>query len=52
MDFLENKPSLEIIEYVSVGWSVGETDEVLILEMRKTRSSKSPGTAMMVGVTP
>ena len=29
--FLENKPSLEIIQCVSVGWVVGETDEVLML---------------------
>ena len=29
--FLENKPSLEIIQCVSVGWAVGETDEVLML---------------------
>ena len=29
--FLENKPRLEVIECVSVGWSVGETDEVLML---------------------
>jgi len=29
--FLENKPSLEIIQCVSVGWAVGETDAVLML---------------------
>ena len=29
--FLENKPSLETIQCVSVGWVVGETDEVLML---------------------
>ncbi|MDB9999443.1 hypothetical protein OAE16_03285 [Porticoccaceae bacterium] len=29
--FLKNKPRLEIIQCVSVGWSVGETDEVLML---------------------
>ena len=29
--FLENKPSLEIIQCVSVGWVVGETDVVLML---------------------
>ena len=29
--FLEKKPSLEIIQCVSVGWVVGETDEVLML---------------------
>ena len=29
--FLENKPSLEIIQCVSVGWLVGETDDVLML---------------------
>ena len=29
--FMENKPSLEIIQCVSVGWVVGETDEVLML---------------------
>jgi hypothetical protein len=29
--FLAKKPSLEIIECVSVGWVVGETDEVLML---------------------
>ncbi len=29
--FLENKPGLEIVECVSVGWPVGETDEVLML---------------------
>ena len=29
--FLENKPRLEVIECMSVGWSVGETDEVLML---------------------
>ena len=29
--FLENKPSLEIIQCVSVGWVVGETDDVLML---------------------
>ena len=29
--FLDNKPSLEIIQCVSVGWVVGETDVVLML---------------------
>ena len=29
--FLENKPRLEVIQCVSVGWVVGETDEVLML---------------------
>ncbi|MDB4000837.1 hypothetical protein N9451_00050 [bacterium] len=29
--FLKNKPSLEIIQCVSVGWVVGETDVVLML---------------------
>ena len=29
--FLENKPSLEIIQCVSVGWAVGETEAVLML---------------------
>ena len=29
--FLENKPSLEIIQCVSVGWVVGETEVVLML---------------------
>ena len=29
--FLEKKPSLEIIQCVSVGWVVGETDDVLML---------------------
>ena len=29
--FLEKKPSMEVIQCVSVGWSVGETDEVLML---------------------
>ena len=29
--FLEKKPRLEIIQCVSVGWVVGETDEVLML---------------------
>ena len=29
--FLENKPALEVIECVSVGWAVGETDEMLML---------------------
>ena len=29
--FLENKPRLETIQCVSVGWVVGETDEVLML---------------------
>ena len=29
--FLENKPSLETMQCVSVGWVVGETDEVLML---------------------
>ena len=29
--FLEKKPSLEAIQCVSVGWVVGETDEVLML---------------------
>ncbi len=28
--FLEKKPSMEVIQCVSVGWSVGETDEVLM----------------------
>ena len=31
--FLAKKPSLEIIECVSVGWVVGETDEVLMLHL-------------------
>ena len=29
--FLKNKPRLEIIQCVSVGWLVGETDAVLML---------------------
>ena len=29
--FLENKPELEVIECVSVGWAIGETDEMLML---------------------
>ena len=29
--FLESKPRLEIIQCVSVGWVVGETDDVLML---------------------
>ncbi|MDB4308326.1 hypothetical protein N9919_00150 [Porticoccaceae bacterium] len=29
--FLEKKPRLETIQCVSVGWVVGETDEVLML---------------------
>ena len=29
--FLENMPRMEVIECVSVGWLVAETDEVLML---------------------
>ena len=46
--FLENMPRMEVIECVSVGWLVAETDEVLMLAPN-LGDSESEGSAQGSG---